>query len=331
MKLQNKLITVLVIAFLLIAISVFGYMHFSNYSFIDALYMVIITMSTVGFGEVHPLTPTEKLFTILLIVFSIGIFGYLVSLLTEFIADGKFFKELKTKKMQKKLNNLQNHTIVCGFGRNGQQTVKKLQANNVEVVVIENDDDSIVELDRMNLLYVKGDATNDDFLQKAGVKRAANLITALPSDADNLYVVLSARQFNPKMTIISRASKDTSERKLRVAGADNIIMPDRIGGDHMASLVVLPDIIEFVDKLTSDGNCQTNLKEIEVNKLPERYLNKTILDLDLRRKTGCSVIGFKNKNNEYQINPEADTKLVSGSKLIVLGRKEQMEKLQEVF
>ena len=183
----------------------------------------------------------------------------------------------------------------------------------------------------MNLLYVKGDATNDDFLQKAGVKRAANLITALPSDADNLYVVLSARQFNPKMTIISRASKDTSERKLRVAGADNIIMPDRIGGDHMASLVVLPDIIEFVDKLTSDGNCQTNLKEIEVNKLPERYLNKTILDLDLRRKTGCSVIGFKTPDNEYQINPEVDTKLISGSKLIVLGRKEQMEKLQEVF
>ncbi len=331
MKLQNKLISVLVIAFLLIAISVFGYMHFSNYSFIDALYMVIITMSTVGFGEVHPLTPTEKLFTILLIVLSIGIFGYLVSLLTEFIADGKFLKELKTKKMQKKLNNLEKHTIVCGFGRNGKQTVKKLQANNVKVVVIENDDKSIEDLDKMNVLYVKGDATNDDFLEKAGVKRAANLITALPSDADNLYVVLSARQFNPKITIISRASKDTSERKLRVAGADNIIMPDRIGGDHMASLVVLPDIIEFVDKLTSDGNCQTNLKEIEVDKLPERYLNKTILDLDLRRKTGCSVIGFKNKNNEYQINPEADTKLVSGSKLIVLGRKEQIEKLQEVF
>ena len=331
MKLQNKLISVLAIAFLLIAISVFGYMHFSNYSFIDALYMVIITMSTVGFGEVHPLTPTEKLFTIFLIVFSIGIFGYLVSLLTEFIADGKFLKELKTKKMQKKLNNLENHTIVCGFGRNGKQTVKKLQANNVDVVVIENEDASIEELDKMNVLYVKGDATNDDFLQRAGVEHAANLITALPSDADNLYVVLSARQFNPKMTIISRASKDTSERKLRVAGADNIIMPDRIGGDHMASLVVLPDIIEFVDKLTSDGNCQTNLKEIEVNKLPERYLNKTILDLDLRRKTGCSVIGFKTPDNEYQINPEVDTKLISGSKLIVLGRKEQMEKLQEVF
>ncbi len=331
MKLQNKVITVLSFALLLVAIGVFGYMHYSDYSFIDALYMVIITMSTVGFGEVHPLTPTEKLFTIFLIIFSIGIFGYFISLLTEFIADGKFLKEIKAKKMQKKLNNLNNHTIVCGYGRNGRQTVKKLKANNVDVVVIENDEKLLEELDRNNVLFVKGDATNDDFLEKAGISRAANLITALPSDADNLYVVLSARQFNPKMTIISRASKETSERKLRVAGADNIIMPDRIGGDHMASLVVLPDIIEFVDKLTSDGNCQTNLKEIEVDKLPERYLNKTILDLDLRRKTGCSVIGFKNPDNEYQINPEADTKLVSGSKLIVLGRKEQMEKLQEVF
>jgi voltage-gated potassium channel len=331
MKLQNKLISVLLIAFLLIAISVFGFMHYSNYSFVDALYMVIITMSTVGFGEVHPLTPTGKIFTIFLIIFSIGIFGYLVSLLTEFIADGKFLKELKTKKMQKKLNNLKNHTIVCGYGRNGRQTAKKLKANNVDVVIIENDEDLIEEIDKNGLLYVKGDATNDLYLEKAGITRASNLITALPSDADNLYVVLSARQFNPDLTIISRASKDTSEKKLRVAGADNIIMPDRIGGDHMASLVVLPDIIEFVDKLTSDGNCQTNLKEIEVNKLPERYLNKTILDLDLRRKTGCSVIGFKTPENEYQINPEADTKLISGSKLIVLGRKEQMEKLQEVF
>jgi len=331
MKIQNKLLSVVFIAFLLIAVSVFGYMHYSNYSFVDALYMVIITMSTVGFGEVHPLTPTEKIFTIFLIIFSIGIFGYLVSLLTEFIADGTFLKELKNKKMQKKLNKLENHTIVCGYGRNGRQSLKKLAANHVTVVVIENDEKLIEELEKNNILYVKGDATNDTYLEKAGISKASNLITALPSDADNLYVVLSARQFNPKMTIISRASKDTSERKLRVAGADNIIMPDRIGGDHMASLVVLPDIIEFVDKLTSDGNCQTNLKEIEVDKLPNRYLNKTILDLDLRRKTGCSVIGFKTPENEYQINPEANTKLVSGSKLIILGRKEQMEKLQEVF
>jgi voltage-gated potassium channel len=331
MKLQNRVITVLLLAMLLVAIGVFGYMHFSNYSFIDALYMVIITMSTVGFGEVHPLTPAEKLFTIFLIIFSIGIFGYFISLLTEFIADGKFLKELKTKKMQKKLNNLQNHTIVCGYGRNGRQSINKLIANNVDVVVIENNEKLIEEIERNNLHFVKGDATNDKYLEKAGIKRASNLITALPSDADNLYVVLSARQFNPNITIISRASKDTSEKKLRIAGANNVIMPDRIGGDHMASLVVLPDIIEFVDKLTSDENCQTNLKEIDVNELPDRYHNKTILDLDLRRKTGCSVIGYKDPNNEYQINPGPETKLVSNSKLIVLGNKEQIENLQEVF
>ncbi|HFS68100.1 MAG TPA: potassium channel protein [Flavobacteriia bacterium] len=331
MKLQNKLISVILIAFLLIAISVYGYMHFSNYSFVDALYMVIITMSTVGFGEVHPLSPTEKIFTILLIITSIGIFGYLVSLLTEFIADGKFLKELKTKKMQKKLNKLENHTIVCGYGRNGRQSVKKLKANNVDAVVIESDEKLIEELDKDNILHIKGDATNDLYLEKAGVSKASNLITALPSDADNLYVVLSARQLNPDLTIISRASKDTSERKLRVAGADNIIMPDRIGGDHMASLVVLPDIIEFVDKLTSDSNCQTNLKEVEVDKLPSHYLNKTLLDLNLRKKTGCSVVGFKTPANEYQINPEPTTKLISGSKLIVLGRKEQIQKLKEIF
>ncbi len=331
MKFKNKIIIISIIAFTLTAIGVYAYMKLENYSFINALYMVVITMSTVGFGEIEPLSDTGRLFTIFLIITSIGIFGYIISLFTEFIATGKFFKELKNKRMQKELNALKGHTIVCGYGHNGKQTVKKLLANKVKVVVIENNEKLVESMQDKNFLCVKGDATNDKYLEKAGIQYASYLIAALPSDADNLYIVLSARQYNPKLTIISRASMDNSEKKLRVAGANNIIMPDRLGGDHMASLVVLPDIIEFVDKLTSDANCQTNLKEIEVNSLPKRYLNKTILDLDLRRITGCSVIGFKTPKNEYQINPEADTKLIENSKLIILGRKEQIEKLQEIF
>ncbi len=331
MKFKSKIIIVSIVAFALTSIGVFAYMKLENYSFIDALYMVIITMSTVGFSEIEPLSEQGRLFTIFLIITSIGIFGYIVSLFTEFLATGKFFKDLKNKRMQKKLNALKGHTIVCGYGHNGKQTVKRLLANNVKVVVIENNNQLIESMQDKEFLCIKGDATNDKYLEKAGIERASNLIAALPSDADNLYIVLSARQYNKKLTIISRASMDNSEKKLRVAGADNIIMPDRLGGDHMASLVVLPDIIEFVDKLTSDGDCQTNLKEIKVNSLPKRYLNRTILDLDLRRTTGCTVIGFKTPKNEYQINPEPDTKLIADSKLIILGRKEQIEKLQEIF
>ena len=154
---------------------------------------------------------------------------------------------------------------------------------------------------------------------KAGIERAANLITALPSDADNLFVVLSARQLNSNCTIISRASNESSYSKLKIAGANNVIMPDKLGGDHMASLVVTPDVIEFVGRLTIEGETTANLEEISVNDLPKEYLDKTILDLDLRRKTGCTVIGFKAPDNSYLINPEASIILQKDSHLIVLG------------
>ena len=331
MKLRNRIIIISIIAFILITIGIVGYIELEDYSFTEALYMVVITMSTVGYGEVKPLSEEGKLFTIFLIITSIGIFGYIISLITEFIAAGNFFKELKNKKMQKELKSIKDHTIVCGYGHNGRQTVKKLLANNEKVVVIENNEKLVEEMQNKKFICIKGDATNDKFLEQAKIKKASNLIVSLPSDADNLYIVLSARQYNKKLTIISRASKDNSEKKLRIAGANNIIMPDRLGGDHMASLVVLPDIIEFVDKLTSNSDCQTNLKEIKVNSLPKKYINKTILDLDLRKKTGCTVIGFKTPENEYKINPEVETKLSPNSKLIVLGRKEQIEELQEIF
>jgi len=143
--------------------------------------------------------------------------------------------------------------------------------------------------------------------------------------------VLSAKQYNQKATLISRASNDTSERKLKIAGADNVIMPDKLGGDHMASLVVSPDIIEFVDKLSLDGDCVTNLEEIIVNELPKEFIHKTLRDLDLRKKTGCSVIGVKTSDNKYIINPESNIELLPNSKLIVLGRTEQIKKLRELF
>ena len=166
---------------------------------------------------------------------------------------------------------------------------------------------------------------------RAGIERANNLITALPSDADNLFVVLSARQLNANCRIISRASNESSYDKLKIAGANNVIMPDKLGGDHMASLVVTPDVIEFVGRLTIEGETTANLEEISVNDLPQKYLYKTILDLDLRKKTGCTVIGFKTPDGNYIINPEASIELKEDAHLIVLGRPEQIMKLRELF
>jgi voltage-gated potassium channel len=331
MAVRTKLYISLILITIVLIIGVSGYTIISNESLIDSLYMTVITMSTVGFGTLHELNQTEKLFTIGLIVLSIGVYGYFVTALTEYLANDNFFQLLKYKKMQQKIQKLKNHTIVCGYGRNGRQAVVQLKKFNMPCIVIEKDKEILEELDKANMLYVEGDATEDKTLNEAAIQNAKSLITALPSDADNLFVVLSARQINKEFTIISRASSESSFKKLKIAGATNIIMPDKIGGEHMASLVVTPDLVEFVDKLKISEECDTNLEEIAINDLPKEFLNKTLLDLDLRRKTGCNVIGFKTSKNEYIINPEPTTRLDSGSNLIVLGRPNQIEKLRQML
>lgn len=331
MLVKSKLYFSILLLALVIIIGVVGFMIVSGETFIDALYMTVITMSTVGFGTLHKLNQNEKLFTIFLILISITSYAYSVKALTEYFASGKFFQILKHKKVQQEIQNLKNHTVVCGYGRNGKQAVAKLKQFNQPCVVIEKRKDEILDLERDNILYIEGDATNDDDLNKLGLERAKSLITALPSDADNLFVVLSARQFNKNFTIISRASNESSYGKLKFAGATNVIMPDKLGGAHMASLVVTPDLVEFIDRLTIAGDVQANLEEISVNELPDEYVSKTILDLDLRKKTGCNVIGFKTINGDYIINPDAHTKLEKNTYLIVLGNKEQILKLRELF
>mgnify|MGYP000861487938 FL=1 len=331
MVVKSKLYVSILLLALVIFIGVGGFMIVSKESFIDALYMTVITMSTVGFGTLHKLNQDEKLFTIFLILISITSYAYSVKALTEYFASGQFFQILKHKKVQQEIQNLKNHTVVCGYGRNGKQAVAKLKQFNQPCVVIEKRKDEIADLERDNILYIEGDATNDEDLKKVGLERAKSLITALPSDADNLFVVLSARQFNRDFIIISRASNESSYGKLKIAGATNVIMPDKLGGAHMASLVVTPDLVEFVDRLTIAGDEKANLEEISVNELPQEYVSKTILDLDLRKKTGCSVIGFKTKEGDYIINPNSKTALESDTHLIVLGNKEQILKLRELF
>jgi voltage-gated potassium channel len=226
---------------------------------------------------------------------------------------------------------MSNHIIICGFGRNGKQAARKLLAYNKPYVVIERNKEIIEKYREENIPFVFGNANEDDTLYAAGIEKASTLISALPNDADNLFVVLSARQINKKMHIISRASQETSYDKLKLAGANNVILPDRIGGDHMASLVVIPDLVEFIDNLGIVGEQNINVEEVKVEQLYDTKVVKTIRDLDLRKKTGCTVIGFKDENGEYLVNPEADTKLVAGSKIIVLGRPEQIQKLNSEY
>lgn len=329
--LRSKLQKALLLLVVVVATGVLGYTQISGYSAVDALYMTVITISTVGFGEIQPLNDGEKLFTVFLITTSIVSFGYTVSAFTEYIVSGQLFQQLKLKKVQKRIEKLEGHTIICGFGRNGRQAMIKLQNYKQQYVIVEKDDDVIEYIDREGNFNVHGNATQDEVLKRAGIEKASNLITALPSDADNLFVVLTARQLNKNCKIISRASNETSYDKLKIAGANNVIMPDMLGGDHMASLVVTPDVLEFVGKLTIEGEKTANLEEISVNDLPDKYLQKTILDLDLRKQTGCTVIGLKEPDGNYIINPETSLQLQKDSHLIVLGRPEQIMKLRQLF
>jgi len=327
----TKLHKAAILLLIILAIGVSGYMILSGDSFINSLYMTIITMTNVGISEVHQLKNEEKVFTIFLILTIITVFGYDVSAFTEYMISGQLFQHLKLKKVQKKIGKLEGHTIVCGYGRNGKQSILKLQNYNQEVVVVERDKEHSDLLDAEGIINVEGDATTDESLLKAGIERASNLITALPSDADNLFVVLTASQLNINCRIISRASSDTSFGKLKFAGADNVIMPDKLGGAHMASLVVTPDLLEFVDRLAIEGEHIANLEEVAINDLPSMYLGKTILDLDLRRQTGCTVIGIKKPKGDYLINPESTEIMKKDTILIVLGRPEQILKLRKLF
>lgn len=325
---KSKFYLALFLLVIVFAIGVFGFHSIAVMSWIDAIYMTVITITTVGFAEVVPLDENARLFTVCLIIISVFVFAYAISVITEYILSRNTLKNIIQRKTLKKISRMENHIIICGFGRNGRQASEKLNAHGEEFVIIEKERSVIERYEDDRIYFVEGNASEDEVLQKAGIDQAKCLITALPSDADNLFVVLSARQINKKLLIISRASQETSYKKLKLAGADNVIMPDKIGGEHMASLVVVPDLVEFIDNLSISGDNKTNVEEIKTEDLTPFGSEITLKELDLRRKTGCTVIGYKTPEGEYIINPEAELQLVKESKIIVLGRPEQIELLK---
>jgi len=328
---RSKISTAIILLVVLLFTGIIGFKIMSDYSWVDAFYMTVITITTVGFGEVQPLDPETKIFTILLILTSVVIVGYALTIITEYIISKNVISELKHKKMQKKIDALSNHIVICGYGRNGKQAAKKLLTHNRSFVVIESNKETIEKYQNENTRFVFGNANDDEVLLAAGIERAECLISALPNDSDNVFVVLSARQMNKNARIISRASNESSYSKLKLAGANNVILPDKIGGDHMASLVVVPDLLEFIDNLSIVRNKSINIEEIAVEQLYDTSNIKTIQDLELRKKTGCSVIGYKDETGHYTINPEASQKLVPNSKVIVLGQPEQIQKLNSTY
>ncbi|WP_420398981.1 potassium channel family protein [Flagellimonas sp.] len=328
--LRSKIVWAISLMVLVLLFGVVGYKFFSDFTWIEAVYMTIITVTTVGFSEVRPLDADAKIFTVFLIVTSVFIFGFALSVITEYLLGRNSLQILKRKKVKKRIDALTDHVVVCGFGRNGMQAAERLKAYNKPFVVIERDKE-VIERYEDEVLFVEGDGNEDEVLLEAGIERAQYLITAVPDDAENLFIVLTARQLNEKLFIISRASQVTSQTKLQFAGANKVIMPDKIGGDHMASLVVMPDLITFMDKLSMEGEHTTNLEEVEIEDFTDQVDCNSLRDLDLRRRTGCTIIGYIEPDGNYIINPEADLQLQPKGKVIVLGRPEQIRKLNQMF
>lgn len=321
--------------YMLIAITLFGtlgYIFICGYTVIDAFYMTIITVATVGFEEVHPLDMWGKIFTALLVMISFGIFAYAISAVTRFVFDGEFNQLFKSRKLNATIEKLNGHVIICGYGRNGRQAAQVLKKHKQRFVVIEKNNELTASMQHQySDLVINADATLDDVLLKAGILRAKAIVTTLPIDADNLFIVLTARNLNPKLTIISRASEDNSDTKLKIAGADNVIMPDKVGGAHMASLIMKPDVIEFIDYIVGQEGDSVNMEEITFENIPENLRHKTLRDLEIRNKSGANIIGFKTAAGEYIINPDADTRIIPDAKIFVLGSAEQIQKLKELL
>jgi len=330
-KYFTKLYVALGLILAIISIGISGFIIIEHYNFLEAFYMTIITIATVGFQEVRPLSDSGKIFTAFLIITSFGTFAYAITAITKYVVEGEFNYYYKFYKVNNTISKLSNHVVICGYGRNGKQAATVLQSNNRPFVIIEKSDTLVEQVREHGFLCIQGDCTQDEILMKTGIVNASALITTLPIDADNLFVVLTARSINPKLTIISRASDDNSDKKLKIAGANNVIMPDRIGGAHMASLVIKPDVIEFLDHITGQGGPNINLEEIVFNELPEHLRNHTIKDLEIRNKSGANIIGFKTASGEYVINPTPETKIIPDAKLFVLGTAEQVAKLRELL
>ncbi|MFK7786156.1 MAG: TrkA family potassium uptake protein [Crocinitomicaceae bacterium] len=320
----------MILLFLITAGGTVGYMFIEDWGFVDAFYMTIITVSTVGFSEVGALSLEGKLFTTFLIISSLGSFAYAITSITTFLVGGQYKKHLREYKLTQQLKSMKDHVIICGYGRVGSQVAADLKANGVKFVILEKDEHLITHQDDdTNFLY--GDSTDDEILKRASVEYARAVITCLPKDADNLYVVLTARQLNEKVFIVSRASNPSSVSKLKFAGANNVIMPDAVGGSHMASLVGNADVMEFIDSIRVQGYMESNVESISYEELPEELRDHTIGELESRGITGVTIVGFKSQDGEYLINPNFDVKVGKGSKLFVLGTTKQIRKLVKHF
>ncbi|MEM8938811.1 MAG: NAD-binding protein [Bacteroidota bacterium] len=327
---MNKQLENLITASLLFlgstAIGLAGFSLIEDLSFVNALYMTIITIGTVGFTEVKELSPSGRVFTSFYILLNLGLFAYIVSVVSSYFFEGKLKSIFKSYRSDMEINKLNNHVIVCGFGRNGKQACEELEKSKRDFVIIEKDPEVIEAEIPKSMKWHLGDANHDDNLKAVGIERADVIIITTPSDAFNVFITLTARHLNEEIKIISRASHIETESKLYRAGANKVVMPDILGGMFMAHLITKPVVIEFLDLLSGVSGTSYCLEEVSYNQLRDRYQNKTLKDLEIKKNSGgVTVICVKSNTKGMIPSPDENTFIGMNDHLILLGSKKSLK------
>ncbi len=325
---KRLLLVVFLILFLTFGGTI-GYMVIEGWSFLESLYMTTISLTTVGFMEVHPLGPAGRVFTIILITLGVGLFFYAIGILAEAVVEGQIKGIVERRRMQKEINKLKDHYIVCGYGRLGRVICNELRFRNLPVVIIDNNDQAVKEAEDKGILYYMGDATLDESLLKVGISMAKGLITVLGTDAANVYITISARTLNKKMIIVARADDDNAERKLFQVGATKVISPYKIGAIRMALAVLKPTLTEFLDVASHTVGFDLDIEQVEIR--PGSDLSgKALKEVNLRERTGATVIALKKKGREMSLQLNPNIPLESGDIIIVMGSKDAVNKVLEM-
>lgn len=310
---------------LLVLVGTVGYALLEDWSWFDAMYMSVITLMTIGYSEVHELDQTGRAFTMLLALLGATTLAASATYVLKFIVSGELNKTFGRHRMQRVLDHTHDHVIVCGFGRVGRRVVADFEGSQVPVVIVDQDEERV----KGTSLWVAGNVTEDDTLKRAGIARARALVAAVPSDADNLYVTMSARLLNPQLTIVARAEGEGAEEKLLRAGASRVISPTAIGGQRVVQAVLRPAVLDFIDLATKSQHLELQMEQALVQK-GSKLDGVTIGDASLRERCDVLVVAIQRSDGRMLFNPPPDVRMSDGERLVVLGNRESLDKLESL-